>query len=69
MVEPTRIGGTSSEKAHKADQNEGTHKDGDFTGMLRTTHTVDIPAVMDLPVRSMAKVEHPLGCGLKSNQD
>ena len=21
-------------KAHKADQNEGTHKDGDFTGML-----------------------------------
>ena len=34
MVEPTRIGGTSSEKAHKADQNEGTHKDGDFTGML-----------------------------------
>ena len=33
------------------------------------THTVDIPAVMDLPVRSMAKVEHPLGCGLKSNQD
>ena len=42
---------------------------GGHADLAVETHTVDIPAVMDLPVRSMAKVEHPLGCGLKSNQD
>ena len=39
MVEPTRIGGTSSEKAHKADQNEGTNIDDD-PGLIGGTHVV-----------------------------
>ena len=47
----------------------GEFHPGGHADLAVETHTVDIPAVMDLPVRSMAKVEHPLGCGLKSNQD